>query len=429
MSEFGGGRLLPFVEIRGRPVVDAAGETVGRVRDLAVLLRGLFPVVTKLIVATPGKMELSVSWELVGGVSPDRRAPLVLTARRAEIPEARLRGDEMRLGQGLLDKKMVDTARKKVVRVNDFELRESDLGLQLVAVEVGLRGLLRHLHAEGPIDRLCRSLGWRLPREAVSWEVVEPVEADLTRARLTAVYTKLARLHPADIADIMEELTPRERAIVVGALDHETAAEAISEAEPEVQASVVGMLEREKAADVLETMQPDEAADVLHDLPQAKAQELLETMAPEEAEEVAELLEHPEDTAGGLMTTAHVTLPLDLTAGEAIARLRGEAAEAETIDYLYVTDAQERLLGVLSLRELMMAEPERPIGDLMLREVITVRPETDLKDVAEALTKYNLLALAVTDAAGELKGIVTVDDVLSRILPMIWKKRAVKKFV
>jgi CBS domain-containing protein len=429
MSEFGGGRIVPFTEIRGRAVVDAAGETVGRARDLAVLLRGLFPVVTKLVVAMPAKSELTVSWELLGGVSPDRRAPLVLTARRAEIPEARLRGDEMRLAQSLLDKKMVDTARRKVVRVNDFELRESDLGFQLVAVEVGLRGLLRHLHAEGLVDRLCRSLGWRLPREAVSWEVVEPVETDLTRARLTAVYTKLARLHPADIADVMEELNPRERAIIVAALDHTTAAEAISEAEPEVQASLVGMLEREKAADVLETMQPDEAADVLHDLPPAKAQELLETMAPEEAEEVAELLEHPEDTAGGLMTTAHVTLPPELTAGEAIARLRGEARQAETIYYLYVTDPQERLRGVLSLRELIQAEAGRPIGEFMERDVISVPPETELRDVAERLTKYNLLALPVTDAAGELKGIVTVDDVLGRILPMIWRRRAVKKFI
>jgi Mg2+ transporter MgtE len=272
-------------------------------------------------------------------------------------------------------------------------------------------------------------LGVDLPREVVPWDVVDPMETELTRAKRQAVYTKLAKLHPADIADILEELNPSERGAVLAALDEGTAAEAITEAEPEVQASVVQMMEPEKAADILEEMEPDEAADVLSDLSESKAEELLETMEPEEAHDVEELLEHEEDTAGGLMTTEHVAFTPSVTVAEAIQRIRDEAKEAETIYYLYVTDPEGKLLGVLSLRELIQADPGQPLEQLMHPEVITLRAETGLREVAELLTKYNLLTLPVVGGEGEMLGIVTVDDVLNLILPMIWKKRAVKRFI
>jgi Mg/Co/Ni transporter MgtE len=213
-------------------------------------------------------------------------------------------------------------------------------------------------------------------------------------------------------------------------MDQETAAEALTETEPEVQASTVQMMESEQAADILERMEPDEAADILSDLPEAKAQELLETMEEEEAQEVVELLTHEEDTAGGLMTTGAFHLPPHLTAADAIGRLRSaEGAEAETLHYTYITDDLERLLGVLSLRELILADPGKRLDEIMEPQVISVRPETGLREVAETFTKYNLMVLPVVDEGGELKGIITVDDVLNRILPMIWKQRAAKKFI
>jgi Mg2+ transporter MgtE len=329
----------------------------------------------------------------------------------------------------VLDKKVVDTARKKIMRVNDIELVESEGTLQVVGVEGGLRGLLRHLHSEPFAERIAAAFGKVLPHEVVSWDVVDPIETELSRARRQAVYTKLAKLHPADIADIMEELNPGERAAVLAALDEATAAEAITEAEPEVQASVVQMMEPGKAADILEEMEPDEAADILSDLPEAKAEELLETMEPEEAHELEELLEHEEDTAGGLMTTEHVAFSPTVTAGDAIQRIRDEAKDAETIYYLYVTDPGEHLLGVFSLRELILADPRQRLDQIMHTEVVSVQPETALREVAELQTKYNLLALPVVSGEGEILGIITVDDVLNLILPMIWKKRAVKKFL
>jgi len=420
---------LSFTQLRHRPVHDSQGTLIGNLEDLLVLPLGIRPQVTKFSLRRPDREEWVLPWTLVGEVPAASDLPIRLRMPLADLRPVTPRPEEVPLGKTVLDKKVVDTARKKVVRVNDVELAESEGVLQVVGVEAGLRGLLRHLHSEPFAERLAAMLGKSLPHDVVPWEVIDPIETELSRARRQAVYTKLAKLHPADIADIMEELNPGERAAVLAALDEATAAEAITEASPEVQASMVQMMEPEKAADILEEMEPDEAADILSDLPEAKAEELLGTMEPEEAHDVEELLEHEEDTAGGLMTTEHVAFSPSVTVAEAIRRIRDEARDAETIYYLYVTDSQERLLGVFSLRELILADPGHRLEQIMHTEVVSVRPETALREVAELQTKYNLLALPVVSGEGEMLGIITVDDVLNLILPMIWKKRAVKKFI
>jgi CBS domain-containing protein/sporulation protein YlmC with PRC-barrel domain len=420
---------LLFSTLRRCPVVDAEGEFLGQLKDLILLPLETFPLVTKLVVLTPEKEEQILPWETVARLEGEPAA-IYLAHKRAALRSVPVRAEEMELGKSLLDRKVVDTKRRKVIRVNDLEFREVQGRLQLVAVEAGLRSLLRGLGSEALAERIARLFRLPLKRETILWEVVEPVEFEPTKAKRRATYAKLAKLHPADIADIIEELNPSERSAVLAGLDQETAAETLTETEPEVQASMVQMMESEQAADILERMEPDEAADILSDLPEAKAQELLETMEEEEAQDVVELLTHQEDTAGGLMTTQAFHLPPNLTAADAIARLRSaEGAEAETTSYIYVTDDLERLLGVISLRELILAEPGRRLDEIMEQQVISVRPETDLREVAETFTKYNLKALPVLDEGKELKGIITVDDVLNRILPMIWKQRAAKKFI
>ncbi|WP_337288808.1 CBS domain-containing protein [Candidatus Methylomirabilis sp.] len=420
---------LLFSTLRRCPVLDAEGRLVGHLRDLIILPLGTLPPVTKLVVLTSEKEELMLSWETVTRI--EREPPAIHLGQAGEALQAvPLRPEEMELAQTLLDRKVVDTKRHKVIRVNDLEFQETEGRLQLVAVEAGLRGLLRHLGSEARAERIARLFDIRLERETIAWEVVEPVETELTKTKRRAAYAKLAKLHPADIADIIEELSPSERATVLASLDEETAAETLTETEPEVQSSMVQMMESEQAADILERMEPDEAADILSDLPEEKAQELLETMEEEEAQEVVELLTHEEDTAGGLMTTEVFTLPADLTMVDAIGRLRStESAEAETIYYIYVTDDLDRLLGVLSLRELILADPSQRLGEIMERQIISVRPETGLREVTETFTKYNLMALPVVDEGGELRGIITVDDVLNLLLPMIWKQRAAKKYI
>lgn len=423
-------RTTILTRLQGRPVLDSRGAEVGTLKDLIVLFRGMYPRVSKLSIAQASKEDLLVPWEAVAEIAETPGGPTIILDRPTEeLAPSDLRANEMALGRNILDKKVMDTHRWRVVRVNDVQLEWREGGYHVVAVLAGMRSLLRRLFAEGLVRSIVSTFGLAIPRDVVSWEHVEPIETELTRARKQAVYTKLAQLHPADIADIVEELNPSERAAILDALDAETAVEALTETEPEVQAGIIQMLEPERASDILEMMEPDEAADVLGELPQAKAQELLQEMEPADAEDVAELLEHEEDTAGGLMTTGYVTFPPEATAGQSLEKLRAMANEVETIYYIYITDPSGRLVGVLSLRELLVARADQRLDEIMVTQVATARSEAAIQEVAETLSKYNLMALPVVDAEGRLEGIVTVDDVLDDLIPMIWKRRAAKKYI
>ena len=423
-------RITSLTRLQSQPVMDSRGRGVGKLKDLIVLLWGMQPRVSKLSVARTGEEDLLLSWEAVAEVTDTPGgASIILDRPREELTPVDLKGNEMALAQNILDKKLIDTHRRRVVRVNDVQLEWRDGGYHVVAVLAGMHSLLHRLLPVRLQQWADSTFGAKIPGEVLPWEHVEPIETELTKARKQAVYTKLAQLHPADIADIVEELNPGERAAILETLDAETAVEALTETEPEVQAGIIQMLEPEKASDLLEMMEPDEAADILGDLPEVKARELLQEMEPAEAEDVVELLEHEEDTAGGLMTTMYVAFRPEMTVTQILGKLRAVAEEVETIYYVYATDSSDRLVGVASLRELMIAQPGQRLDEIMVTQIITVKPGATIQEVAETMSKYNLVSLPVVDAQGRLEGIVTVDDVLDDLIPMIWKQRAAKKYI
>ena len=244
---------------------------------------------------------------------------------------------------------------------------------------------------------------------------------DAVRLRISA--QRIGKLHPADIADIVEELSAKQRSAIFESLTDEVAADTLEEMEPEEQVSVIAHMDSERASEILEEMPPDEVADILADLPEARAHEILGLMEKDEADDVRELLAFPEDTAGGMMTTEYVAVSVGLTAQECIDALRVLEPEAESIYYVYVVDEEEHLRGVLSLRDLIVANPNTPITEFMRREIVSVPLEASAEEVAAVLTKYNLLAVPAVDDEGRLRGIVTVDDALDRVLPEGVKRR------
>ncbi len=241
--------------------------------------------------------------------------------------------------------------------------------------------------------------------------------------RLKVPASKLADLHPSDIAEIISDLNRAEHSDLLNKLDIKQLADTLEEVEPDFQADLLGHFSDEKVADVLEEMSPDEATDLLAEMPDERRQGLLKLMERDEAQEVQELLQYEEDTAGGLMTTEYVALTPDLTAAQAIEQLRHLGEEAELIYYVYVIDAEEHLLGVFSLSDLIMAQPETPVTQFMHKRVITVDLDTKQDEVAQIVAKYNLIAVPVVDAEDHLHGIVTADDALDKVLPTSWKKR------
>ena len=408
----------------GMPVRDPNGEPIGTIADLIVAIASKYPPVTGLVANTDGR-RIFIPWR---DVSSFDETGARLGVRTIDVSKFRQRPTEIMLKANLLDKQIVDIEGRKVIRVNDVSLDNVEGRLRLVAVDVGAAGLLRRLGVEGVVRTLARTVRVTVPERYIDWEDVDPLDTTIESVRLRVPHKKLAQLHPADLADILEDLAPRDRVGVLAALDDESLADAVEEMDPESQVDILEDLSPERAADILEEMSPDDAADLVADLDQETRDEILAHMEQDEVEEVQELLGYDEDTAGGLMTTEYIALGEHLTCGEAIDRLRELEPDAETIYYVYVTTEDGKLRGVLSLRDLIVAKPESPVRDVMIHEPVAVAITADEDEVAEVVAHYSLLAVPVVDENNVLMGIVTVDDALENVLPSAWKKRLPRVF-
>jgi Mg/Co/Ni transporter MgtE len=288
-----------------------------------------------------------------------------------------------------------------------------------VAVDVGFGGLLRRLGYEGFWSLLQKDV----PQIEIGWQFVNTLEANASRLTLSVARDQMADLHPADLAEILANIPRHTIKTVLFALDNETAGEALHELDPELRTQIINQLDSEQASDILEEMSPDEAADVLGDLTEEKAQELLGLMNKDEAGEIQELMEHEKNTAGGLMTNEFWVVNTTMTVGEALEDLSRCAGEIETIFYAYVLDADEHLLGVVGLRELLITAKTQLIGALMTEQIKTVTVEDEPEEVLALLAKYNLIAIPVIDQERRMVGVVTIDDVVELFLPYALKRR------
>ncbi len=407
--------------VLGQMIKDPEGRQLGKLIDLVASPAPHLPVVSAVVVRVSRRRTRDVTWRCLSYDSESERFALAVPVDEAEDYE--LTDEDLLLAHNVMDKQIVDVHDYRVVRVNDVRLEPSAGRLYLVGVDTGTRGLLRRMGLMHLSDKFAKIIKVRPSSKVIAWHDVEAFERGVGRLKLRVSAARLSALHPADIARIVNELDPDQRTDVIEDLDVETAADVLVEADPEVQASIVENLEDELAADILEEMEPDEAADVLGDISAERREDILEEMEPEEAEDVKELLAYDDETAGGLMTTEYVAISKDLTAQQAIDKIRELEPEAETIYYIYVIDSAEHLVGVISLRDLIVAKPEQPVEEFMIEKVIHVHTDASVEEVAQSLSDYNLLAVPVVDEENTLQGIITVDDALEEVLPEDWRRR------
>ena len=417
----GGGETMFFLsKLLGQTVRDIEGRPAGQLQDVVVSLRQKYPRVTALVIKR-GNRRLAAPWDEVSSLE---ESGALLRVRAGELTERELKEKEVLLSAQVLDKQIVDTEGRKVIRVNDVQLARSGDFLRLVAVDVSSGALLRRIGLARVGNRLSKK-----PRpHLIDWVNVDLQVSDAQAVHLTVPRTELSLLHPADIAEIAVELTPEERAAVFEELADEVAAETVGEMPPSVRAALLTELPDDKAGELLANMDPDDAADLLADLPKRRANRLLSLMPKDDADEVRELLDYPENSAGGIMTTEFARVPPEVTAEEAIELIREQEPEVETVYYIYVTDKKERLLGVFSLRDLLMVPGGRRVREFMTKDPIALPPVAGQTEVAQTIAKYNLLALPVVDDEGEIHGIITIDDAIDLVLPLAWKKRLPRIF-
>ncbi|VBB05344.1 Hypothetical protein LUCI_0553 [Lucifera butyrica] len=397
-----------FSQLLGKPILDHAGRRIGRIKDMAVRWEGIYPQIIGVKYARKVHelipVDQIVSCDQDGLQLTDEFSP------RITVP---LQENDIYISKWLLDKQIIDLKGSRMVRVNDITLswltQEGRPRMVLVAVDIGVRGLFRRLGLE--------FLLYKYNNNLLGWQYIKPLESWNSSLQLIREKQQLSELHPADIADLIEEMDYKRRADFMDNLDSQQAIDALAEMDLDTQVEIIEQMDEHRASDILEEMPPDEAADILGELPAEKSEGLLKLMEADDAEEVRELMQYEEGTAGSLMTTEFIAFSTRLTAEEVINQLRELAPSAETIYYLYVTDDEEHLQGVLSLRELIVARPQTILQDIMHTKIVSVNHDDDYQRVADVINKYGLLAVPVVDEQQELLGIVTVDDVLDILLP------------
>jgi CBS domain-containing protein/sporulation protein YlmC with PRC-barrel domain len=402
-------------ELVGREVRDAKGTLIGVLNDLLIGPESegeTYPRVLALAIKSNGGAPTLLPWEGAEDLAGNK-----IILQRPPSADYAPKGNEIYLVRDVLDKQVIDTHGFRVVRVNDLELARIGNDYRLVNVDVGGRGLLRRLGWEDFSERIVGLFNRALPARSIAWTDLGFIPRGDLKVRVARA--KLKELHSADIAEILEDMRPRQAGELIRELSDEKAADVMEELEPEFQAEVLETFSNERAADIVEEMEPDAAADALQEMEEDRREQVLNLMEPDEKQEVKELLAHHEDTAGGLMTTKYITVPPGITAADALAHLRqiAVATEAETIYYVYVVDSDEHLNGVFSLSDLVLASPENRVEDFMHRRPIRMALDASREDVLEAIARYNLLAVPVVDADNRLQGIVTSEDALDLILP------------
>ena len=379
--------MLYLSQMMGKPVVDATGEKIGTISDLAISTGEVFPRITSLAFQGPGKVPFMISWRKY--VEEFDEDGIRLSVPAHDIRFSYLQPEEILLARDLLNRQIVDTK-----------------------AEVGARGILRGLAPwlERAVVAVAKVFGRRIDEQIIAWNYMDLLDRDLSEVQLSVTHKRLDELHPADVADILEQLDPQQRANVFQHLDDAQATEAISEMEDEYQADFIEDLDDARAAGLLGSMDPDDAADIVRDLSYEKAETLLRLMGVEDATEIRRLLGYKDGTAGGMMTTQFVSVHATDTVGEVIEVLRELPEDHPTVHYVYVLDEYDEFEGVLSLRTLVLTDDAKPVGDVMYEDVISVPPDETEEDVAADIFKYELPAMPVVDEHNMLLGIVTVDD-------------------
>jgi magnesium transporter len=405
--------LSSLTALLGTPITDREGRLRGRLKDVAVATGTEAGHVAGLILKTGEGARLAEVRNIMQTPSG------ALELRDVEALRS-LRGDEnfLLLQQDIVDRQIVDVHGRKVVRANDVNLQwfshDAVQALRVTGVEVGLSGAIRRIFKGLLSSHALETFSNRFTTRVIPWQYVDVIEVDpARRVKLKIEHLNIAQMHPSDIADILEDLSPAERKAVFTTLDEEVAAEALEEVAPKLQKSLIESLDSGHIADILEEMDPGAAADLLGDLPEERSDAILKEMEPEERQEVEELLEFREDSAAGRMTTDYVSVRVEDTVADAVRAIKAFDGDLESVTGVYLVDGRDFLMGVVPLARLVMALPETHLAVLTEPRFISCHADASENEVAELFDKYNLQALPVVNSAQKLVGIIQADHVIA----------------
>ncbi len=413
--------MLHATELLGAEAYDAQGNFVGRVRELFIEPADQPNRVAHFLLGRGKYQPLVARYDQIAFAAP---GSIRLNVGEKALEEYRPNEAWLAVQKDLLDQQIIDTNGRKVVRVNDLDMTEhrtnGSVELRVSQADVGLTGAVGRLLQGVASPSVIRGIQGKLPSSTIRWEFVNLIEPDpLRRIKLRVSHQKLANIHPADLADILEDLSTEERQSIIDSLDDETAAETLAELDHKLRDQIVEKLDPEKAADIIEEMQPDQAADLLAALPPETSKELLAEMPHEEARDVRELLKFEENTAGGIMNTHFVSVGESASREEVIEWIRSNDVDAEQLDAVFLVDMDAKFSGVVVVGRLLLAQSGQSLASIRSEPVVSIKPYENEKEVFELFDKYNLRILAVVDDRGSPIGAITVDDVVTRLVAKV----------
>lgn len=405
-----------LTELLSKMVYDKNDEKLGKIKDVVISPNKTYPKIEAIKIKANGEFYFIPS----SYIAEINDTKVVLTTPLEDVIQYPKQDSQIKLSRDILDRQVVDMEGSKIRRVNDVEISHKMGDYYIIGVDIGVNGLFRRLGMGG----LSRKINHQ--DNIIAWKDIDSL--DFSNLKLKVSKKKLRRLHPADIADIVDDLGISDSMSILNSLDEESAADAFEEISPEKQKTILTEMEEKDAADLVDEMSPDDAADLLATISDEKKEEILELMDPEESQELRELLEYPENTAGGVMTTEYASIRGNKSTREVMDEIRKIADDVETIYYIYILSADEKLEGVVTIRELLLNDDNTMIYEYMNRDLVSVNVNEEENEVAKIVAKYNLIALPVIDEDDRMKGIITVDDAIDIILPTAWKKRLPKMF-
>lgn len=405
-----------LTELLSKNVYDKNEEKLGKIKDVVISPNKTYPKIEAIKIKANGENYFIPS----SYIKKILNNKIILTTPLEDVKQYPKQDSSIKLSRDILDRQVVDMEGSKIRRVNDVEISYKMGDYYIIGVDIGVNGLFRRLG----IGKVSKKIH---PQDnIISWKDIDSL--DFSNLKLKVSKKKLRRLHPADIAEIVDDLGISDSMSILNSLDEESAADAFEEISPEKQKTILTEMEEKEAADLVDEMSPDDAADLLASISDEKKEEILDLMDPEESQELRELLEYPENTAGGVMTTEYASVIGNQSTIDVMDHIRKIADDVETLYYIYILSPQEQLEGVITIRELLLHDNETKIYDYMNKDLVSVNVNEEENEVAKIIAKYNLIALPVLDDEEKMKGIITVDDAIDIILPTAWKKRLPKMF-
>lgn len=406
--------------VLNKKVYSPSKEAIARVQDILVDVQSQKPKAVAIRIKTGHKL---VTVNITEFHISKENNKYIFTCDNPQNIYDDVKENTLFLKDHVLDKQIVDIDGRKLVRVNDLRLVVLATGVFVVAVDVGLEGLFRRLGLAKPVKRVLRVFKLNIPSKLILWNEVETIDFGQAGIKLSSAYSKLSTLHASDLADIIEDMDAPMQSEFFASLDDEKAADVLEELEPDAQIHVLESMTIEKAADVLEKMPADEVANILDEIDEEKAEKLLSEMESEASEEVRELMEYEDDEIGSLMTTDFISFSKNLTVMETIVELRELKPESDTIYYLYIVDENNRFIATVSLRDIIISQPETKLSEIMSEKSIYVVDTDNVDSIAEIISRYNLLAVPVVDKDKHMLGMVVIDDIVYNLLRATRRRR------